>query len=783
MNNSFNNSSNNNLSEQTQNRAVIKQLNILITNYKRRILFNTLLNATPWLILVFIIGKNSNVSTSIIAGLIAFIYLGIAKLKVSSHYYRKITIGTLLQHLNRHHAQLQESAQLIIQAESSLSILQVLQKQHVKNVLESLLTGTKQKLLPVTRYQPFVISSFAVLLILLSIYVSNHYFSVEKLDPLSDTTVIDSASNSAENVEELILTQTELLISPPAYTELAAIYYNDLNATLISGSKLRWKLTFSQPNRNIFIIFANGEKVYFNNANKPLYILEQQVYTTGVYRLGERVDGTEKIFPEIYTLTVTKDKKPKIKIITPEKTITEIAKNGALEVSTTVQVSDDFKISKVEILASIAKGSGEAVKFRDQVFTFDSKALVNGLDVYSKNWQLTSLGMEPGDEMYFTVKAWDNRQPEQQLTRSVTKIIRWLEDETQLVMSDGILIDFMPEYFKSQRQIIIDTIELIEDRAELTKDVFVETSELLGVAQSELKEKYGQYLGDEVEDGGGSHAISHEAHEQIESVESSSEHHESEHHHDEAGGHESDGFEMNNFGVDKSGRSELINQFGHNHEDADIGIMARQDPKALMKRSIANMWQAELHLMLSEPSKALPFEQEALKYLKMAKKAERIYVKRLGFEPPPVSEQRRYQGDLSDVLSYKKSQYIDMSETEERQLSQLFSWLNTALNQPLYDKVEAINQTQRALIIKVKEQFERLLDKRPALIKYVAILERMLGSNSLVLPNCQNCLVELTEKLWQLLPEAIAKPMSSRKSYIVSDEMEKQYNLFLMESL
>ena len=32
------------------------------------------------------------------------------------------------------------------------------------------------------------------------------------------------------------------------------------------------------------------------------------------------------------------------------------------------------------------------------------------------------------------------------------------------------------------------------------------------------------------------------------------------------------------------------------------------------------------------------------------KKAERIYVKRLGFEPPPVTEKRRYQGEQSDIL-------------------------------------------------------------------------------------------------------------------------------------
>ena len=81
-----------------------------------------------------------------------------------------------------------------------------------------------------------------------------------------------------------------------------------------------------------------------------------------------------------------------------------------------------------------------------------------------------------------------------------------------------------------------------------------------------------------------------------------------------------------------------------------------------MKRSIANMWQAELHLMLSQPEQALPYEEQALKFLKMAKKAERIYVKRLGFEPPPVSEQRRYLGELDEILTYHQTEKGILSE-------------------------------------------------------------------------------------------------------------------------
>jgi hypothetical protein len=191
------------------------------------------------------------------------------------------------------------------------------------------------------------------------------------------------------------------------------------------------------------------------------------------------------------------------------------------------------------------------------------------------------------------------------------------------------------------------------------------------------------------------------------------------------------------------------------------------------------MWQAELHLMLSDPSKALPFEKEALKFLKMAKKAERIYVKRLGFEPPPVSEQRRYQGELNDILTYQRNVNIDLSDSDKAQLSKMYNLLNSEVNKPLLKESTELSTEQRQLIVKIRLQFEALVENRPALIKYVAIIERILLANSLILNECDTCLAELSEKIWQLLPEPIAKPHSSRSPYIDSDILSNKYAEFL----
>ena len=66
--------------------------------------------------------------------------------------------------------------------------------------------------------------------------------------------------------------------------------------------------------------------------------------------------------------------------------------------------------------------------------------------------------------------------------------------------------------------------------------------------------------------------------------------------------------------------------------------------------ALEQMWQSELHLRMYEPDKALPFEQKALEYLKLSQQKARSYVKKTGFDPPPIKEKElRLTGELKDV--------------------------------------------------------------------------------------------------------------------------------------
>ena len=93
-----------------------------------------------------------------------------------------------------------------------------------------------------------------------------------------------------------------------------------------------------------------------------------------------------KMLGDIHTLAVTADTRPTIRFIAPTETITKLAKNAIPNVQATVSIEDDFGIGRVEILASIASGSGEAVKCRDQTFLFDSESMIEGKAHFFKSW-------------------------------------------------------------------------------------------------------------------------------------------------------------------------------------------------------------------------------------------------------------------------------------------------------------------------------------------------------------------------------------------------------------
>ena len=736
-----------------------------------------LLHKLPWLILsvagIYLLSHNALLAATS-AVLFVILLLVLIKRKAA---IRNIQLDNYLLHLNRHHPELEESAQLLNRDDAELTLLQQLQKHKISARVHRILSQHPQPWLADYRLTaPLVVNAVTLSCVVL-LYVLSQQLSWAPAKPRDN---LPQNPAVAASQSEPRLLAAKISIQPAAYTGLPEEHSTKLNLKLPAGSLVSWQLQLETPSVVAGSESSNGYWLELSDGQRLTLMADESGYFTAtatmlqsaIYTIntpGGKLDG-------VFSITVSPDSPPLIRFIRPALTTSEIAKDGVAELLSEVVVSDDFAVSLVSIQASIAKGSGEGVKFRDQTFDFDRSEMIAGKTHYFKHWKLAELGMEPGDEMYFSVLAWDNREPQAQLTRSPSKIVRWLEEESSELASEGILLDVMPEYFKSQRQIIIETEQLLLAKNQLTPAEFTRLSTDLGFAQSDLKQRYGQFVGDEFEGASLHNMEAGPDHHTDEHPEDEEEHSDEAEHQPGSDEHQHEPAEQS--ASDRSGASALIAQYGHNHGEAELGFTGfkgQPTPVALMKQAIANMWNAELHLMMFEPAQALPYEKEALKYLTQAKQAERIYVKRLGFEPPPVSESRRYQGDLSDINSREKSQTAVVEDADLRLLSEsintLQSWLVNG---------QTASELSREQLQQLKALLTAELDNTASTIEHLATLEKLSINGAALRQDCHSCIRALQQKLWSLLPPVVASPLPRQQPYVLTNPAVNQYQQFLL---
>jgi len=336
-----------------------------------------------------------------------------------------------------------------------------------------------------------------------------------------------------------------------------------------------------------------------------------------------RWTATESIFwrwrGARYTLKVLPDGAPEIVVTQPNEIIKELARD-ATQAAMAISVRDDYQVKQATLHLTLARGSGENIRFSDR-----EMPLPSGIDPrrrdWSKNWALTELGMEPGDELYFFVRATDNAA-RPHTVQSPTYTLRLPappSEDDQDVSALPVMVK--PESLRSQRQIIIDTEQLIADmRAKKMDAASVrERSESIAADQGALRRRYGQFLGEESTLFG------------------------KDDDHDDHGG-----------GNNKP--QDVLHEFGHAHDQAENATLFDEATKKVLRRALAAMWDAENALRAITPKTALPPEHKALDAIKELQQSERIYLHKTAFAPPPIKEDKRMTGDMAGAASARREQ-------------------------------------------------------------------------------------------------------------------------------
>jgi hypothetical protein len=445
--------------------------------------------------------------------------------------------------------------------------------------------------------------------------------------------------------DTVFVKSTRMYITPPAYTNLRRSQTASMNLEMPMQSSLKWEIAFEGEPEAVWIELNNGDSLSLkeNDATWETQFLPKE---SGFYTFNYLAKG-EVISSPYYQLQLIPD-------AAPEASISGIPQHQRLDyerglaVDFTITLSDDYRLTDGYVIATVTKGSGESVMFREQKIPLSLE--VKGKKVIvPMTFRPDDFGMEPGNELYFYATAFDNRQPSIQQSRTETYFFI-LKDTAQVEFSlQGALgVDLMPDFFRSQLQIIIDTEKLLEERPTISKKEFNQRSNELGFDQKQLRLKYGQFIGEEEDSG---LEIESEGPEEIGEVNSDGSNVLQEFGHDHD--HENEAGQLMDKGTEPAEAEQSKNPlqaYMHDHGDEETATFHTQTLKAKLKAALTEMWDAELYLRLFQPSESLPYQYRAQELLKEIKNHARIYVQRIGFDPPPVNEaESRLTGKMKQL--------------------------------------------------------------------------------------------------------------------------------------
>lgn len=365
--------------------------------------------------------------------------------------------SAFIQFLNQQYPQLEESADLFLKSETTLTILQQLQLQKTLTKFNSLY--------PEIKLPNSILQSVIVLIVGVVFYFGLTAF-VPKPIVGKDSVLASPLENIKGNAEPTIaiINKLTIQITPPEYTAIKPSTAENPSLIIPEGSRITWTATFSSIVKGASILISGKDSLVMKMNDSLNFLTRMEITESGFYQVQWK-DQDKIISSDYYKIEVVKDQIPKLSIDNLNQ-FTQLSFSDKLSVNVKSTLRDDYGLSDASIIATVSKGSGESVKFREERLRFVSPTKISGKDIQGEiTLNLNKLGLEPGDELYFYVEAFDNKVPIHNYNRTETFFIA-LQDTTNTtyVEDEGLGVDLMPEYFRSQRQIIIDSEKLLKDR-------------------------------------------------------------------------------------------------------------------------------------------------------------------------------------------------------------------------------------------------------------------------------------------------------------------------------
>lgn len=561
----------------------------------------------------------------------------------------QVTEYTIIRFLHTRYPELQASGDLLIRTGQEVNAVELLQRERMKAVLLRIADSVNL---------PNRLGFGAAFLVVSGLTFSAIYAFHDPAPLATESFTMNMPHALPPARVPRVLESYSITVTPPAYTGISPFNTRNFNLAAPEGSRITWSLRFTEADVRPLLVFASRDTVRLR-AHDNAYKGHLTITANSFYQLVWTDSST--VSSDFYKLEMIPDREPVIRVEDlPQFTEVDYPAQSSIALRTTL--SDDYGLADAWLIATVAKGSGESVKFREEKLSFTAPATIQGRNVTTqRTLDFTRLGMEPGDELYFYVEALDTKTPVPNRTRTETYFIS-LRDTAEVYATDdaGLGVDLMPEYFRSQRQLIIDTEKLLSKRKQLARHDFNFTSNELGYDQKVLRLRYGQFMGEEFE----SEIAPAEADHEEGDIKAEDVTKQFGHVHDTNNEHNLVAEKKDDHEHEKKpGEKENpLEAFAHTHDNAETATFYIQSTRAKLKAALTQMWDAELYLRLYEPEKSLPYQYKALALLKEISNDSRIYVHRTGFDPPPIKEDKRLTGDLKEVATGSDKSTVTLQE-------------------------------------------------------------------------------------------------------------------------
>lgn len=708
-------------------------------------------------------------AASVAAGLVFPVHpfvaavLGVASAAVTGFALRRrslpITVSAIAEHLNRRCPALEESAALWLRDPEDLDLVERLQLRRLNQSWDS--QPSPQPGSPPHRRLLTILSATvlsAAFLGAVIVTTSSHSArraSVPQLprSPAPASTPLLSAA---------------LEIFPPTYLGQSSRRIDSLSAEVEDGSEVRWSFVTS-PHIAGLELSSNGtnDSLIAQPLGKGRFQFHRVIVDNFVYQISvRRLDGSKVTLPTLHVLQVRRDTPPRLTWRSPTVSRTSINPTQNLApVRIEILADDDHGVAEVRLVLTVTKGSGEGLKFQDQSEILPGRSLAGSTNLtYGRSLDLAALGLAPGDELYLQAVALDTRHPTPNESRSETRCVT-LAGPSMKASEPAVVLSGLrriPQYFRSQRQLILDTEQLLAERSSLSEAQFRTRSENLGIDQKLLRLRYGQFLGEEFEPasaGAPQEAVAQEwaatlrnpAGQDANRAAAIGRAIETTH------AHEPDPAQKTR----PRTAQEMFAGVAHNHDSAEAATLFDERLKTSLRSVLASMWEAEGHLRTAQPSAALPAEQRALEILKALQQADRLSVGQVGSETPPLRlEERRLRGELDAIpASTPGTAPSPRNDTDAVALRRVVTSLSGA----------ASSQIPPDLAARVEDLLWRAAQAQPE--RYLSALETWRSRETGPQPSDPDIRLDtIRQAVWSLLPATEESPRRRRSTQPVLEE-------------